>query len=435
MEKRISSFQIILLAVFGAIGVAAVLIFALAVGGSSSSSTGKVVIWGVFDQNTMTTLLRKEADADNRFSQVTYVQKDPTTYEADLADALASGSGPDIFIMQDDEALADSGKTYEIPYTSLSQSQFKNTFVDAADTYLGTNGVLGVPILIDPLVLYWNRDELASAGVAQPPQYWDEVPAIASAITQKSDQGSIQKSAIALGTYTNIDAAKDILGLLIMQAGGAVTAQDAAGHFGAALALGGSASGASQSALRFYTEFADPTQPDYTWSQALSDARQAFGSGELAMYIGYASEEPLIRATNPNLNFAAAPIPQVRSSKTNLDEGRVYALSIPKNSQNPQGALTIAFLLGSSVGIGTDFSTAFGIPSARRDVIATPVQGDQALFDKMALITRTWVDPDPTQTSSIFQAMIEGTESGASSVSDAIQRANQQIGQLFSQPQ
>jgi ABC-type glycerol-3-phosphate transport system substrate-binding protein len=434
MEKKISSFQIILLAVFGAVGVGAVLIFALAVGGNSNSAVGSVTIWGTFDQSTMTTVLRTAADSDTQLAQVTYIQKDPTTYEANLANALASGTGPDLIIMSQDEAIHDGSKVYPILYSRLSQSDFENTFVGAANPFLSTSGTLGLPILVDPLVLYWNRDMLASAGIAQPPQYWDELSAMSQAITKTSDDGTIKTSTIALGTYTNIDSAKDIIALLIMQAGGSVTTLDSSGHLIAGLSQGGSASGAAQSALNFYTEFANPSQATYTWSQALPDARQAFAAGNLAMYIGYASEEPLIRATNPNLNFAVAPVPQVRNTKTSIDEGRVYALSIPRNAHNPQGALTVAFLLDAA-DVGSDLSVALGIPSARRDVLSSAIaqngSGDDTLFSQMALITRTWNDPDPSQTGGIFQAMIEDTESGAVQLPAAIQRADQQIGNLL----
>ena len=446
MDRKISTFQIILLSSFGAIGVAAVLIFALAVGGNSNGSVGKIVIWGTLDQTTFSTLLRKEADNDPRLAEVSYVQKDPADYEAQLADALASGTGPDIFIMSSDEAVADAGKTYEIPYTSLSASQFGNTFVSAATPYLATNGIVAIPILIDPLILYSNRDVLASAGVAQPPSYWDELPGIASSITQKSDDGSIQKSAIAMGTYKNIDSAKDLLSLLIMQAGGEITAKDTEGHEVAALAQSGNSSTAVQSALRFYTEFADPSQPDYTWSDALPNARQALGSGELAMYVGYASEAPLIMATNPNLNLGVSLIPQIRSMQSVTDNGRVYGLAISRHSTNIAGAQTVVFLLAQAQD-EADISVAFGMPAARLDVLKASLPDSQsAAFTELgaslsatqivvesALATKTWIDPDPTQTDPIFQAMIEDTESGASNIPDAIGKANEKLSALLGQ--
>ncbi|HEV3245410.1 MAG TPA: extracellular solute-binding protein [Candidatus Paceibacterota bacterium] len=436
MSKRISSFQVILLCVFGAIGVAGILIFALATAGNGGNSIAPVTVWGTFDQTTVKEILRTAAEQDQRLTQVTYVQKNPATFEQDLANALASGQGPDLFIMRSDEALYDQSKVYAIPYGTLSQSQFSSAFVDGSVPYLSDNGVLALPLFVDPLVLYWNKDELATGGIAQPPQYWDQLPAMMQQLVKKDSAGNLQKEGIALGTYQNINAAKDILAMLIQQAGGQIVARNAAGQYVPALSLGGGASISAQSALNFYTEFANPSQTDYTWNDAQPSARQAFAAGNLAMYIGYASEEPLILTANPNLNFSASSAPQVRSDQNSIDAGTVYGIAVVRTSPNLQSALTVAYLLASAP-VDQALSEVLGLAPARRDVIAASTSSAPyaQLFDKMALVTRTWADPDPSQTAPIFQAMIEDTDSGAASAVDAIGRANQQIGNLLPQQQ
>ena len=166
MQKGLSVFQIVLLAIFGAVGVGAVLIFALATAGSGGGGTGAVKIWGTFDKNAISAVIRQAADKDSRLLQVTYEQRDPATYESDLTNALAAGTGPDLFFLRSDYVMRDSDKVFIIPYANFSQSQFTNTFADGASPYLASSGVVGVPILIDPLVMYWNRDSLAAAGIA-----------------------------------------------------------------------------------------------------------------------------------------------------------------------------------------------------------------------------------------------------------------------------
>ena len=436
MSKGLSIFQIILLTVFGAIGVAGILVFALATAGGGGGGVSPVTVWGTFDQAIVKEVLRTAAEQDSRLSQVTYVQKSPATFEQDLANALASGKGPDIFILPADEALYDENKVYPIAYSSLSQSQFQGTFVDAADTYLSPSGILAIPMFVDPLVLYWNRDVLATAGIAQPPRYWDQVPGMVAQLVQKDNAGNLQKEAIALGTYQNIPGAKDILAMLIEQAGGQIVGLNSSGQYVTGLAQGGGASQGALTALQFYTEFANPSQNDYTWNDAQPNAQQAFAAGNLGLYIGYASEQPRILAANPNLNFAVAPVPQVRSDANSIDAGGAYALAITRNDPNLSSALTVAYLLASAP-VDQALSQALGLAPARRDVIAasTSTVGSTQLFDQMALITHTWADPDPSQTDPIFQAMIEDTDSGALKPQDAIGRANQQLNNLLSQVQ
>jgi ABC-type glycerol-3-phosphate transport system substrate-binding protein len=429
--KKLSMFQIILLVVFGGLAIAGILIFALAVGGGTTNTVGPITIWGTLNQTAFTTVIRDAADTNSSLSQVTYVQKDQATYESDLTKALASGTGPDLFLLRQDYAVKDAGEIDAIPSSVLSQSQFESTFVDAASPFVASNGILGVPILADPLVLYWNKDMLSSGGFSEPPQYWDQLFGMAQKLSQKNDAGDITQSAIALGEYQNVDNAKDILTTLILQAGGSITAYDTAGHLEPALQPKSSdTSQSTASALRFFTEFADPTMNDYSWNRSLPSASQDFASGDLAMYIGYASEEPTIAAMNPNLNFAAAPLPQVRGASRTLDTAHVYAFAIARTSADPSAAASAAFLLASAAN-SQAISTSLGIPSARRDVLALPAQGNDDLFNKMVITSHSWVDPDPVATATLFQAMIENTTSGAALLSDAVQRADQQMGHIL----
>ncbi len=425
-------FQITLLVVFGGLAISGVLIFALAIGGGQSSAIGPVRIWGTLDQNAFATVLRQAAENNAQLSQVTYEQRDPATFQADLTNALASGAGPDLFLMRQDYALKDAGKVSVVPFSALSQTQFESTFAEAARPFLAQNGVIAVPLLADPLVLYWNKDMLASSGYAQPPKFWDELFGIAQKTSERNESGSIVKSAIALGEYKNVTNAKDILATLILQAGGEITTFDNAGRLIPALAprAGATSIQSTASALRFYTEFSDPSKNDYSWSRSLPESQKAFASGDVALYIGYASEAPRITRMNPNLNYAVAPMPQVRAAENALNTARVWALAASRAGKNPGGAITAAFLLASADTAGA-LSTALGIPSARRDILNKPAQGNDDLFNKQAILAHSWLDPDPDKTSALFQAMIENTTSGALLVAEAVQRADQEMAHIL----
>ena len=430
---KLSVFQTTLLAVFGALAVSGVLIFALLVSSNVGSSIGPVTIWGTFEESAFRVVLRQLAENDNRLSQVTYIERDKENYETEITEALAGGTGPDLFILRDDYALRDSAKVLPIPYEQFSETQFRNTFIEAAEPFLG-EGVLAIPLLADPLVLYWNRDMLAGAGYAEPPRYWDELQGMAQAVTKKNDAGQILKSTISFGEYRNVNHAKDIITTLILQAGGSITTENSAGRLISALSRSGGSS-AAESALRFFTEFADPSKAIYSWSRALPESRTAFSSGDVALYIGYASEKDLITRMNPNLNFAVAPMPQARGTQGVIDSARVYALATVRSSKNPQGAIITASILASAEASGA-LSTVFGIPSARRDVLGP---GDPSgsftteadLFNKQALISKAWSDPDPQRTDEVFRAMIENVTTGALRLPEAVVRAHQELDNIL----
>ncbi|TSC86482.1 MAG: sugar ABC transporter periplasmic protein [Parcubacteria group bacterium Gr01-1014_8] len=429
---KLSFFQIVVLSSFGALAIAGVMIFAFVVGGSGGEGIGEVKIWGTLDAGAFATILRQLAEEDTRMKAVTYTQKDQSTFDRDVTNALASGAGPDLFVLRSDFAEKEAAKVSAIPYALFSEEQFQNTFIEAANVYMGPEGVRAVPLVVDPLVLYWNRDMLASSGFAKPPVFWDELFDMATKMTKKDDTNSIIKSTIALGEHQNVDHAKEILSLLIMQAQGRITQRDGTGKLQTALvARAGDVQQPTESALRYYTEFANPIKAHYTWNRALRESRSAFASGDLALYIGLASEEPLVRRINPNLNFAIAPVPQIRGGARSLNVGHVYAFAVPKAAKNLQGALTVAYTL-ASMDTSKLFSKALGMPSARRDVLAEPATGNDDLFNKQAILARAWVDPDPEKTDVIFRDMIQSVTSGSARLGEAIQRADKTMSDLLS---
>lgn len=434
--KDLSVFQLILLAVFAALAVSSVLVFALLVSGGGGTGVGPITIWGTLDGNAFATVIRQAAEDNGDLRQVTYIQKDEATYESDLTNALANGIGPDLFLLRQDYAVKDAGRVIPIPSNFLPEAdvtKFKNVFIEAADPYLSSDGPLGIPLLADPLVLYWNRDLLGAAGFSEPPQYWDELSHMAEKIVKKNDAGTIQKSAVSFGEYANVDHAKDIVAMLVLQAGGFITTRDTSGRVVPSLsARTGASSQATESALRFYTEFSDPSKVDYSWNRSLPTSRAAFAAGDLALYFGYGSEQSVIGRMNPNLNFAVTPVPQIRGGDRVLGLARVYALATTRTSRNPGGAIKIAATLAGT-GMSTSLSFALGIPSARRDVLSIPVQGDDELFNKQVILGRSWIDPDPEKTNDIFRAMIEGVTSGSARLTEAIQRADQEMAQLIGQ--
>ena len=352
---KLTTFQIILLAVFGACAVSGVLVFSFLVGGAKNSSVGAVTIWGTFDKQSFDSVIAGLDDNDKSFDGVTYTQVDSASYESTLTNALANGSGPDLFIMRQDSALQDYGKVVQTPYTEIPVSQFQGTFVPSTNVFLGADGVLAMPLVADPLVLYYNVDMLSSAGYSLPPRYWDELLAMSDKITKKTDAGDIIKSTVALGEYDNVHDAKDILAALIMQAGGQIATVDTTSNrYQPALSIGANGQ-ATFAALSFFTQFSDPTKTSgYTWNHSLPDSQDSFAAGDLALYIGFASERKAIAAKNPNLNFGIAALPQIRrtadANDPDVSVARIYAIGISRTTRNYSGAKTIASLLAAAGG-------------------------------------------------------------------------------------
>ncbi len=431
---KFSIFQMLMLAAFGALAVAGIIIFAIGASGAQSGATvGNVTIWGTLDKSAFDTALSQIIQQDQSLSGVSYVQKNAATFNQSLANAIAEQKGPDLYVISSDDAMVNANRVFPIPYTSITQQQFKDVFVSAANPFLGAKGVIALPFVVDPLVLYWNRDLLAGAGIAQPPTLWDQVPAMVQTMTVKDTTGSVQKSGIAFGTYSNVEDAKAIVSMLVMQAANVgrsvanpITGFDPQGNFISALNNAyGASSPPAIDALGFYTEFANPAQTDYSWNGSFTSARTSFAQGQVALYVGFASENSLIGSTNPNLSYSEQFVPQLAHSSRLITFGRAYGFAIPLNSKNPSGALLAAEKLDTA-STTVAFANALGMASAKRLSLSGQT-GDQQLVNQAALAAWNWSDPDPSATGVIFQAMIDSVGSGAKTLTDAVSLADQQL--------
>lgn len=425
---KLSVFQVVILGVFAALAISGVLIFAFVVNGNSSAALGPVTIWGTLDKGAFNSVIDEVSRGDDRFEQVSYVELSEDTFMNELTEALAVGGGPDLFIIRQDYAVREAEKAYPTSYEQLSGTEYRNTFVEATEPFLLTRGITAIPLVADPLVLYWNRDMFASAGYANPPQYWDEISGMTQKMTKKDDSGQITKSTVAFGEFRNVTHAKDIVSMLLLQAGNSIVERTDSGGFRTVLDADQSKDKqTTESAIRFYTEFADPSKSIYSWNRALPESAAAFAAGDLALYIGYASERDDIRRRNPNLNFAVAAVPQIRSSERPIDIAQVYGIATSRNARNYLGAVTVASRLASA-DASAALGSALGMSSARRDVLGAST-GD--LVGTQVILSRTWVDPDPEGSDVVFRSMIENVTSGALRLSEAISRAERELAQLF----
>lgn len=425
-----STFQIIVLGACAALILIGVGVFASFGGALGSGAAGQVVIWGTLDSGKMESALGVLRNTDDDFQDVTYFEKSPSSYDNELLNAMASGNAPDLFLVSSDKLHYFSDKIVTIPYGLVSQTSFLTAFIDESELFLTSQGELALPFLVDPLVMYWNRDLFAAAGLSQPPKYWNDLLSIAPKITAL-DRSNVTTSAVALGTWSNVANAKAILSTLFLQAGDSIVVR---GSDGALLpTLGATQTGASTdaaSALRFYTDFANPTKTTYSWNRGLPLSTNAFTAGDVAVYFGFASEYPTLSARNPNLRFSVAQVPQVEGALALSTYGRMTGLAIPRGAKNIEGAATIAQKLVSAQAVAA-IAQATGLPPVRRDVsFDTSGNAAAGVFVQAALISRGWLDPEPRSTDELFKTMIESVISGAAAPAIAVNTAAQALRQL-----
>ena len=424
--KELRPFQLILIAVFALLALFSVFLFANFSGRNEGQETGKVVIWGTLAQAGMDAGLDELKSGNDNFSDVSYVERSATTFSRDLADAIASGAGPDLIIISQEDLLSERPKLMPIPYASLSERLFVDSYLSLFEIYLSPEGVYGVPLAADPVVLYYNRATLESAGIAQAPTTWEGIAGLAPGIVRRAGDSVITKALLPFGEYGNVRNARAILSTLFLQAGSSITVEEDRG-VRSALGSQGAAAGAAESALNFYTQFADPAKTVYSWNRSLPESRAVFVAGDLALYPGMASELPYLLSANPNLDFEMAPIPQPGTSATRTTYAHAYAFAVPKASANPTGAMSTAFAL-SAEGPVRAMTDVLSMAPALRSLIA---EGSQDRYDAIsyadALVAKAWLSPAPQATDALFSAMIGNVVSGRMDASQALISAGESL--------
>lgn len=422
------NFKFILISIFSIAIVAGVIVFATSSGmGSSGNTVANLVVWGTIPDSAFSTAHQNSSISNSKDIRVTYVKKDVATFDADLVEAIADGTGPDIVILREDSIYKQRNKIFTIPYKNITERDFKDRFIEEGELFLSTDGVIAIPFIVDPMVMYWNRDMFSNSVIAQTPKYWDEVYPMIEKMTRKDSNANILQSALALGGWNNITNAKEVLAMLLIQAGTPITQRRGAEVASVLNLQFDKEIIPSQSAMSFYTQFSNPTGAAYTWNKSLPTSLNFFLSGNLAMYLGFASELFPIQQKNSNLNFDVTYVPQIRGTTKQVVFGHMYALAIVKQSKQVSGAF-IAINALTEAGALKAMEKETSLPPVRRDLLSDrPTDAYRSVFYNSALISRSWIDPEPTASRNTFRDMIDSITSGRSRVSEALNRADEEL--------
>lgn len=433
---KISLFQGILFGVFGLAALIGLFVFATYTGKNSSNDTvGTVVLWGTLPSDAMQATLTALVQTNTALRSVSYVQKNAATLPTDLTAAIATGNAPDAILASQEELQPLARFITPIPLATLSASAFTNAFVGEGGIFsAGSAGYYGVPFLVDPLVLFSNRSILSSSGIARPPATWEALVGLVPTIATLTPSRQITRGLIALGTYGNVHNARGILSALFLQQGVPLSSYAVSGNLAADLGVS-TASGIAPgpAVLGFYTQFADPSKVSYTWNASLPDSQQAFLAGDLALYLGFASEARYLRAANPNLDFAVSPLPQPATAQLKSAYGLVYAFMFPRGAKNTAGAYQAAVLLVNPTEQIAAASATGLAPATLSELAQAPSDPIAAVAYAEALYTRGWLSPAPAATDSVFSGMITNVISGRSTLETALSSAEQSLTALLQQ--
>lgn len=396
-----------------------------------SSEPVTLQFWGVFDSQ------QYYEDAINKFKtlrpnvNIVYKQINYENYQQELINSFAAGTGPDIFLMHHSWLPKYKNLIQPLPLPQTEEEKplmtvndFKTQFVDvAANDLIDGDRIYAMPLYVDNLGLYYNRDIFNGAGISSPPKTYEDFNSVVGQLTKLDFNGNIEKSGAAIGTAQNINRSTDILMMLMLQSGVKMNEDDTT----RADFTGGNNRNATQTALQYYTDFANPQKQVYTWNPQQQYSIDAFINGNTAMMFNYSHHIKTIRDKSARFNFSVAPVPQISNAQFGVTYASYWAPTVAKSSRAGKAAWEFLTFLGSPTGAASYINLS-GRPSARRDFIEQQRSDpDLGPFAVQALSARSWKQIDNVAIEKIFAKMIEDINFDRADFDEALRKAENDI--------
>jgi len=376
-------------------------------------------IWRVFDDDSTFQDLMSAYQGIHPNVSFEYRQLRVEEYEDELLRAFAEGKGPDIFSIHNtwigeyESLIQPLPKSLKIAYSetrgtikketvytlkeepSLSLRSLRSDFVDVVaqdvlrsykpnDRAQAEERIYGLPLSVDTLSLYFNKNLLNAAGIPEPPATWTQFQEQVSKLTRIGPNDKILQSGAAIGSGKNVERASDILSLLLLQNGSPIVDARGVAQFS-----GRDTSIVASDAVRFYTDFANPLKQVYSWNADQPNSFEAFANGKAAFFFGYSYHASLLRARSPKLNFAITSVPQIEGAKT-VNYANYWLETVAK-AANEQDWAWDFIQFATNKNHVTSYLTTARKPTALRALINTQIEDELlSAFVKQTLTAKSW---------------------------------------------
>ncbi len=379
--------------------------------------------WRVWDGPDDFAELITEYNKLHSFITINYRKLTYSEYEEALLDALAEDRGPDIFSIQNTWVRKYQTKISPLPDSismvypvvkgslkkevipelrtskSITVTEVKNSFVDTVyndvvltDQSDNKSKIYGLPLSIDTLAMYYNKDLLNNAGIAQLPAYWNkDFQQAVRKLTKQDLKGDLIQSGVALGGSANIERSVDILAALMMQ-NGAVMMEGNSVKFNVIPPIFQERGyNPGMEAARFYSDFANPAKEVYAWNNQLDNSLRNFIDGKLAIFFGYSYHLPVIQAQAPKLNFALAKFPQIEGNPTEANVANYWLETVSAKSKYKNEAWDFIQFMTTKPEQVKKYLARTKYPTALRSLVNEQLNDEELnVFASQLLIAKSW---------------------------------------------
>lgn len=365
---------------------------------NQQSETITLTYYRMFDNEEVLKPLFQQFQTKYPYIRIRYKKfTDFDEYYDLILNELAEGEGPDLFSMPNTWIARNTKKLVPAPLTLITPAQADQVFVSAAVKDVvhydsdGQRKLFGVPLTVDTLALYYNKDHFDDAIPERgtPAKTWEALKEDVFRLTKKDNSFErFFRAGIAMGRSDNIHRAVDIVYLLMLQyKADFYDSQYKTATF--TRSVGTPPANPAAQALELYTSFALQSNKNYSWNKFIASETNPekdlapFVTGKVSMVISYSYAYQQImdliktkRAagieTISEKSVRTAPIPQVFDPEVSPDKRVAYASyfveSVARTSKHPDEAWLLLSFLGSKESL-THYEQKTRKPTSRRDLI------------------------------------------------------------------
>ena len=416
--------------------------------------------WRVWDGPDDFADIISSYNATHPYVTINYRKLRYDEYENELLNAMAEDRGPDIFsigntwVKKYESKLAPLPAQTQmvIPVTqgtikkevvpqlqvtkSLTLKDLKDNFADVVSHDVVDGGqIYALPLSVDTLALYYNRDLLNNAGITDIPQYWNrEFQQDVKKLSKQDLKGNLIQSGVALGGSRNINRFSDILSVLIMQNGGVMMSDSGQVTFHQLPAGSSDNYNPGAAALRFYTDFSNPVKEVYSWNNDLMNSMDAFVSGNLAFMFGYAFDLPTVKARAPKMNFGVSSLPQIEGTPTEANFANYWVEGVSKKSKYINESWDFVQFMTKAENVKS-YLDRTKKPAALRSLISTQREDAEiGVFADQVLTSKSWYKGyNPTAAEESMAEMVDMVVKDETKIQEAMNLAASRVQQTVNQ--
>lgn len=429
--------------------------------------------WRVYDGPDVFSPIIASYNAVHPYITINYKKLRYDEYEQALLEAFATDRGPDVFSIHNTWIGKYKSKdlitplpaqiTMAYPVTkgaikkeivpelrtikSLSSRDIENKFVDVVyDDVVYRNedektkqvcyDIYGLPLSVDTLAMFYNKDLLNNAGITSPSEYWNrKFQQDVKKLTKQDVKGNIIQSGVSLGGSTNIERFSDILAVLMMQNGTEMIDDSGRVAFHTIPeSFKDKSYNPGLEAVRFYTDFANPGKEVFSWNDNLDNSVNLFADGKLAMLFAYSYQLPVVKAKNPKLNFNIAKLPQIEGNENTVNFANYWVEVVSNKSKNKEAAWNFVQFISDLEQAKVYFEKTQK-PTALRSLVNDQVDNlDIGIFANQVLTAKSWYKGNNAiAAESYIKEVIDSVNSGQGEITDILNLAAKKVQQTINE--